>query len=80
MSLYPNAAKALSRIAEHSARVDKLLDDATTDEDVAFWQHVELMRNDYVRQAFLIDTADRNSWEGVRCMPVSDIRDLVEGG
>ena len=74
---YPLTRAALEKIAPFEERVGKLLDDAETDDDVAFWMHVNLMRHDYVRQAFLADTADRNRWSAVRCMPIEDIRGMV---
>jgi len=74
---YPLTRKALERVAPHAARVEQLLDDAETSEDVEFWMHVNLMRDDYVRQAFLADTCDRNSWSQVRCASIEDIRALV---
>lgn len=74
---YPYALKALQRVDEFAAQTDALLDKAETDSDVAFWNHVTLMRADYVRQAFLLDTTDRNTWSGIRCMPVDHIRETV---
>lgn len=74
---YPLTREALERYDEHAERTHKLLDDAVTNEDVAFWSHVCLMRADYVRQAFLADTADRNRWSQVRVVQVEEIRQIV---
>jgi hypothetical protein len=71
---YPNTRKALAIFDQHQPQMDKLLDDAKTDAEVSFWEHLNLMRGDYVRQAFLSDTAAFNRWSAVRCMPVSDVR------
>lgn len=74
---YPLTIKALQRVDEFAAQTEALLDKAETETEVAFWNHVLLMRNDYVRQAFLVDTADRNTWSQLRCMSVEDIREIV---
>lgn len=76
---YPIARKALAIVDGFAAEADALLEAAKTDREVEFWQHVDLLRGDFVRQAFLCDTADRNRWSSVRCMPLSDIRRMVAG-
>ena len=74
---YPLTIKALAIFDAHATDFERFADAALTDKQWAFVEHVELMRRDYVRQAFLADTADRNRWTQVRVMPIADIREVV---
>lgn len=57
LSHYPATRKALSIVDTHIAQIEALWDRSWTDEEIEFCTHVDFMREDYVRQAFLVDTA-----------------------
>lgn len=77
---YPMTMKALSIVDAHIDERQALWDAALTNAAIEFCIHVDFMREDYVRQAFLADTSDRNSWSQVRVMGVEDIRKIVGAG
>lgn len=74
---YPLTRKALAAYDQHAARMGAIWESVETTEDVEFAQHLDLMRGDYVRQAYLQDTLAVNSWSGVRCMSIRDMRMIV---
>jgi hypothetical protein len=68
-------------LAEYDRRMEELdceLEAAKTDEDVERWRANVLIALAGVREAFYLDTSDRNSWETCQSVSVNLARRMVE--
>lgn len=78
MNPFPKTAAALAAYDGDKLRLNAMCDYIENQSDLDQFVAADDEAQDKVRRAFLEDTRDFNSWDGISTMTIASIRELVE--